>query len=80
MSYTKAAPKGLLIAEAVEDSLSPRIATYLIHIKTGTGEQVASSKEWPTGRAYHLRRQDDSTQGQTRRQRDTMKTPLKICL
>ena len=42
MSYTKAAPKGLLIAEAVEDSLSPRIATYLIHIKTGTGDQVAT--------------------------------------
>lgn len=51
MSYTKAAPKGLLIAEATENSLSPRIATYIIHIKTGSGEQISTFQ----GMAYRKR-------------------------
>ncbi len=42
ISYTAAAPRGVLIAEAVEDSRSPRLATYLIHIFTEDGTQVAT--------------------------------------
>ncbi len=51
INYTKAAPKGTLIAEATEDSRSARIGTYIIRITTEEGTPVATLQ----GIAYNKR-------------------------
>lgn len=51
ITYTKAAPKGTLIAVAEEDTRSARLGTYAIQIFTGDGTKVATLQ----GIAYNKR-------------------------
>ena len=44
INFTRAAPKGALVAEAVEESRSPRIATYIIRIRREDGTLVATAQ------------------------------------
>jgi acyl-CoA thioesterase len=41
MSYFKAVSRGTLFAEAVEESLNPKLATYLVRVTNETNELIA---------------------------------------
>ncbi len=41
ISYIKATREGVLIAEARETSLNPKLSTYSVHVTNGEGELIA---------------------------------------
>jgi acyl-CoA thioesterase len=54
ISFVKAATNGVLIAEAKETSINPKITTYTVNITDDKGDIVAIFQGMGTGKKLHL--------------------------